>query len=89
MQILGSQLWFFFKIQFKNCNSNQDFSLLSCIPQSIIQEENEEMTKLPDQAKVTQVVFQLNGLSVVGSNGFSGLFFQNCWDLLQKTLLIQ
>lgn len=40
------------------------------------------MIKLPDNDKVKRVLFELNGESAYGPDGFTGAFFQICWDIV-------
>ncbi|XP_015159308.1 uncharacterized protein [Solanum tuberosum] len=42
--------------------------------------ENDILTKLPDEAEIKRLVFELNAESSCGPDDFSGCFYQNCWD---------
>ncbi|XP_015160507.1 uncharacterized protein [Solanum tuberosum] len=48
----------------------------------ITHEENEEMAQLPNEAEIRNVVFELNAESSCGPDGFSGCFYQHCWDIV-------
>lgn len=76
----------FFRSQFLEDNMNQDFSMLACIPKLITGEDNTMFMGLPTQEEVRRVVLALNGDSAAGSDGFSGLFFQKCWEIVGDDL---
>jgi len=48
--------------------------------------QNKEMTKLPSHDEVKKVVCILNGDSACGPDGFSGLFFQSCWEIIGEDI---
>lgn len=60
--------------------------MLDIIPKLVTLEENEEMIKLPDQEEVKQAFFALNGESIAGPDGFIGLFFQMCWEVVVEDI---
>ncbi|WMV41297.1 hypothetical protein MTR67_034682 [Solanum verrucosum] len=72
----------FFADQFRADSGETEFTMLEHIPRIISQEENEEMISLPDKEEVKTVVFKLNGSSACGPDGFTGHFFQSCWDIV-------
>ncbi|KAH0696110.1 hypothetical protein KY290_013471 [Solanum tuberosum] len=78
----GEEAVNYFSEQFKEENITIYFSMLDLIEKSITEEENEEMVRLPEQDEVKRVVFELNGSSAHGHDGFSGLFFQICWEIV-------
>lgn len=44
------------------------------------------MTRNPDSDQVKKVVFDLNRGSACGPDGFSGLFFQCCWEIVREDI---
>ncbi|KAG5616263.1 hypothetical protein H5410_016087 [Solanum commersonii] len=72
----------FFVAQFTEDNGNSDYNMLDYIPRSISNAENEDMIRPPEKEEVKRVVFELDGNSACGPDGFSGLFFQTCWDII-------
>lgn len=36
---------------------------------------------LPTNVKIRRTIFELNGDSACGLDGFIGWFYQNCWDI--------
>ncbi|XP_049394714.1 uncharacterized protein LOC125859004 [Solanum stenotomum] len=81
---IGEEAITIFQQQFMETNINQDYSMLDYIPLLISGEDNNAMIKLPDMEEVKMVVFQLDGNSAAGPDGFSGLFFQECWDIVSQ-----
>ena len=59
-----------------------DYAQIYKIPKSISDNENEEMSRLLDQDEVKKVVFALNGSIACGPYGFTGHFFECCWDII-------
>lgn len=85
-QQIGEAAVAFFSNQFKEEGNAPNFSMLTHIPKLITDEDNEEMIKLPNLDEVKRVVFELNGDSACGPDGFSGLFFQKCWDIIGEDI---
>lgn len=56
--------------------------MLEVIPTLISQEDNTHMTILSTEEEVKEAVFQLSGSSSAGPDGFTGYFFQVCWDIV-------
>lgn len=57
--------------------------MIQNIPSLITPEQNEFLIKNPiEEAKAA--VFGLNGDNTSGPGGFSGLFYQSCWDIIGK-----
>jgi len=40
------------------------------------------LIKCPDFLEIKNVVFKLNGNSVPGPNGFGGVFYHSCWEII-------
>lgn len=57
------------------------------IPKLINQEDNSQLNKMPTVEEVRKVVFTLNGSSFSGLNGFTGLFYQVCWDIIVEDMM--
>ncbi|XP_015168062.1 uncharacterized protein [Solanum tuberosum] len=71
-----------FKEQFMENQEWNNVELLQCIPKLVTDGDNEEMETMPTKEEVKHVVFSLNGDSASGPDGFSGQFFQSCWDTI-------
>ncbi|XP_019228674.1 PREDICTED: uncharacterized protein LOC109209791 [Nicotiana attenuata] len=47
---------------------------------------NMELSRLPTFEKVEGAVFELSGESAGGPGGFTGLFYQSCWDIVGRDI---
>ncbi|WMV18188.1 hypothetical protein MTR67_011573 [Solanum verrucosum] len=83
---IGNAAVEYFWDQFTEENRVEDYTMIDHIPKCITAEENEEMTKLPDQEEVYRVVSALNGSSACGPDGFTGYFFQYCWEIIGEDI---
>jgi len=45
-------------------------------------EENIMLIKCPDYLESKNVVFNLNGNSAPGPDGFGGVFYHSCWEII-------
>ncbi|XP_060184825.1 uncharacterized protein LOC132614395 [Lycium barbarum] len=77
----------FFSDQFKEENIPTDFSMLDKIPKMVTEEQNQQLYEMPDEAEVKRAVFGLNGDSAGGPDGFTGRFFQACWEIIANDLV--
>ncbi|XP_060190710.1 uncharacterized protein LOC132619973 [Lycium barbarum] len=77
----------FFSDQFKEENIPTDFSMLDKIPKMVTEEQNQQLYEMPDEAEVKRAVFGLNGDSAGGPDGFTGRFFQTCWEIIANDLV--
>ncbi|KAG5632630.1 hypothetical protein H5410_004347 [Solanum commersonii] len=68
--------------QFRENDYVDDYAMLDHIPRCITEEENDAMCSLPTNEEVKKVVFELNGSSVCGPDGFTGNFYQDCWEII-------
>ncbi|XP_026455541.1 uncharacterized protein LOC113356584 [Papaver somniferum] len=55
--------------------------------ESISPEESLEMDAIPDAEEIKKVVWDLGADSAPGPDGFSGCFYQQCWDVIQEDLI--
>lgn len=77
----------FYKDQFTKENKAADFSLMDLVPCLITNEDNALLNKVPTVEEINRVVFALNGNSVSGSDGLTGLFYQVCWDIVENDVV--
>ncbi|XP_059292598.1 uncharacterized protein LOC132046072 [Lycium ferocissimum] len=50
-------------------------------------ESNEMLCKVPSNEEVKAAVFNLSGSSASGPDGFSGLFYQVCWSIVEADVI--
>ena len=60
-----------------------DQSVLGFIPSIISEQESKALQQFPMEEEVKNVVFQMNGDSSSGPDGFKGSFFTSCWDIVK------
>ncbi|XP_059289514.1 uncharacterized protein LOC132043044 [Lycium ferocissimum] len=72
----------FFQAQFHETVVPTQFDILKHVPSMISNEQNEELVAAPTKEEVKQAVFGLNSTSAGGPDGFTGLFFQTCQDIV-------
>ncbi|XP_060190578.1 uncharacterized protein LOC132619809 [Lycium barbarum] len=69
--------------QFEEDRIPSKFGLLKHIPTLVTEDQNHTMEMLPNEEEVKEAVFALNGESACGPDGFTGLFFQSCWEIVK------
>lgn len=67
-------------------NSAAVHQFLSYVPSLVDTEANANLLSLVTMQEVKDVVFQLDSESASGSDGFSGKFYQACWDIISVDL---
>nr|XP_016469786.1 PREDICTED: uncharacterized protein LOC107792109 [Nicotiana tabacum] len=50
-------------------------------------EQNEKLNNNPTREEIKHVVFGLNGDSAGGPDGFTGLFYQSCWEIIGEDIV--
>ncbi|XP_049399871.1 uncharacterized protein LOC125863926 [Solanum stenotomum] len=60
----------------------EEVPLLRHIQKRLTDEDNRRLNDFPSMEEVKKVVFDLNGDSASGIDGFTGHFFQQCWDII-------
>ncbi|XP_060195138.1 uncharacterized protein LOC132624361 [Lycium barbarum] len=78
----------FYEDQFTEEQVPNNFELLDNIPKLITAEQNERINQLPEEEEVKKAVFGLNSDSAGGPGGFTGKFFQACWDIIAKNMVL-
>ncbi|XP_075084856.1 uncharacterized protein LOC142168095 [Nicotiana tabacum] len=72
----------FYQKQFTNEGDASEFSLLNNVPSMVTMDQNLELSRLPTIEEVRASSFELSGESASGPDGFTGLFYQTCWDVI-------
>jgi len=62
--------------------SNMEYFIGTYIPELVSFEENMMLIKCPDYLEIKNVVFNLNGNSDPGLDGFGGVFYHSCWEVI-------
>ncbi|XP_075091457.1 uncharacterized protein LOC142171669 [Nicotiana tabacum] len=79
------------KFQLKRINSGSgfinegdasEFSSINNVPSMVTIDQNLELSRFPTIEEVRAAVFELSGESASGPDGFTGLFYQTCWDVI-------
>ena len=79
----------FFQEQFQQQPENREssrFDILQHVPSMITSGQNEELVASPTKEEVKLAVFGLSSTSAGGPDGFTGLFFQTCWNIVGDDL---
>jgi len=76
----------FFQDQFSESAAPTSFDIIRHVPSLIYSGQNEDLIKHPMLEEVRAAVFGLNGDSAGGPDGFTGKFYQSCWDIIGDDL---
>src|SRR5206468_2945682 len=69
--------------QLNGQSSSQGDILLNSIPQLISADDNNMLCDFPSLEEIKEVVFEMNGSSAAGPDGFTGHFYTHCWDIIK------
>lgn len=67
--------------QEKECSN---FDILHQLPELVKEDKNDKFCIVPTLEEIRKVVFSLNGGSACGPDGFSGLFYQHCQEVVRS-----
>ncbi|XP_059310556.1 uncharacterized protein LOC132061893 [Lycium ferocissimum] len=76
----------FYHKQFTHEEVSEDSPILNHIPELIREEDNMLLAEQPTMEEVQKAVFELNGDSACGPDGFSRIFYQKCWEVINADL---
>lgn len=76
-----------FQDQFTQKEKGANFGLLNYIPEIVTGEDNMILNAFPTMEQVGLAVFSLNESSTSGPDDFTGLFYQQCWDIIGEEVL--
>ncbi|XP_057770894.1 uncharacterized protein LOC130990686 [Salvia miltiorrhiza] len=62
--------------------------LEAIIDEWVTEEQNDTLTRIPDDAEIAAAVFGMDSNSAPGPDGFSGSFFQNCWSIIKADVVV-
>ncbi|XP_060177818.1 uncharacterized protein LOC132607752 [Lycium barbarum] len=69
--------------QFSQEDQIEESPILNHVPEMIKEEDNVLLTDQPTMEEVKKAVFELSGDSACGLDGFSGIFYQKCWEVIK------
>lgn len=77
----------FFKDQFSASQSTYEYSLVDkVIPNPVTGDQNDALIKIPDWDEIKVAVFAMNPNGAAGPDGFGGMFYVHCWDIIKNDL---
>ncbi|XP_075084878.1 uncharacterized protein LOC107761180 [Nicotiana tabacum] len=76
----------FFRRQFTQESNPTNFDILNNIPAMVTMERNMKLCRFPSFEEVKHAVFTLSGDSASGPDGFTGLFYQHCWEIVGEDI---
>ncbi|KAK6784876.1 hypothetical protein RDI58_018331 [Solanum bulbocastanum] len=83
---IGEEAVKVFEKQFSQDIVYDDQKMLDCIAKLITEEQKESMDRTPTEEEIKEAVFSSNSESACGPDGFSGKFFQDCWEIIKKDI---
>lgn len=76
----------FFQDQFTEVTIPRRFSIIKYVPSLVDMGQNSDLVKQPTKEEVKAAVFGLNGNTARGPDGFTGSFYQACWEIIGDDL---
>ncbi|XP_026417116.1 uncharacterized protein LOC113312588 [Papaver somniferum] len=73
------------KFSAKNVTINH--GLLNVIPTVITDEDQLMLDAIPDSNEIKNTIFDIDPDSSPGPDGYSGIFYRNCWDIIKDDLV--
>ncbi|XP_075091576.1 uncharacterized protein LOC142171774 [Nicotiana tabacum] len=68
--------------QFTKKGDPIDFAFLDNVPSMVTVEQNMELCRYLTLEEIKGAIFELSGDSVSGPDGFTGKFYQDCWEII-------
>nr|XP_009606476.1 uncharacterized protein LOC104100838 [Nicotiana tomentosiformis] len=72
----------FYQKQFTQEDDSTCSKLLSNVPPMVSSDQNIELCRISTIEEVKAIIFALSGESAGGPDGFTGIFFQESWDII-------
>ncbi|XP_060195007.1 uncharacterized protein LOC132624210 [Lycium barbarum] len=82
MDLISQETLNFFQNQFTQEGDSEDFDLLKHVRQMVTHEQNMGICGYPTKEELKNAVFVLSRESASGPDGFTGVFYQHCWDIV-------
>lgn len=64
-----------------------DEPLVAKLDNLFSEEDNSRLSEMPKEQKIEDVVFMMKPGSSPGPDGFSGVFYQNCWAIVKADVV--
>nr|XP_016475204.1 PREDICTED: uncharacterized protein LOC107796895 [Nicotiana tabacum] len=77
----------FYKDQFAESAVPNDFDILNHVPSMVDSDQHERLMALPSNEELKRAVMRLNGDSADGPDGFTGAFYQTCWEIIEEDVV--
>nr|XP_016449536.1 PREDICTED: uncharacterized protein LOC107774498 [Nicotiana tabacum] len=77
----------FYQEQFREDTIPTTFHIIDHIPSMVTMEQNEKLNNNPTREEIKHAVFGLNGDSAGVPDGFTGLFYQSCWEIIGEDIV--
>nr|XP_016437309.1 PREDICTED: uncharacterized protein LOC107763346 [Nicotiana tabacum] len=77
----------FYKDQFTESEVPNAFDILNHVPSMVESDQHERLMALPSNEEVKRAVMGLNGDSAGGPDGFTGAFYQTCWEIIEEDVV--
>ncbi|XP_070056811.1 uncharacterized protein [Nicotiana tomentosiformis] len=65
-----------------------DRNLIDCIPNCKTKDDNVYLSQHPDEEEIKEAVFDMIVTSSAGLDGFNGMLYQKCWDIIKDDTVI-
>ncbi|XP_016488731.1 uncharacterized protein LOC107808707 [Nicotiana tabacum] len=83
---LAKEVVDFFQNQFSQEGDPTSYDLLSNVTSMVSMEQNIELCRMPIIEEVKRALFALSGDSESGPDGFTRIFYQECWDIVGENI---
>ncbi|KAH9741659.1 hypothetical protein KPL70_002710 [Citrus sinensis] len=81
--LISDHIVAYYQNLYTSSGTSSDFAeICSVIPNIVSQEENTSLTAIPKANEIKATVFSMDSHSAPGPDGFSGSFYQSCWDII-------
>ncbi|XP_019252901.1 PREDICTED: uncharacterized protein LOC109231716 [Nicotiana attenuata] len=61
----------------------RDQDILNYIPSCIIEEDNANLSAIPEYEEIKEHVFSMSSSSSAGPDGYNGTFYHKCWNIIK------
>ncbi|XP_057803511.1 uncharacterized protein LOC131018823 [Salvia miltiorrhiza] len=87
-EAIGKHVVDFFSALFEETNQEalDITSFEATIDEVVDDRQNTFLTRTPDEEEIKAAVFGMDASSAPGPDGFSGKFFQSCWDIIKEDI---